>query len=255
MPVADQKVRKSLNSIQVSMKEQRVDKGYATVVDLVFCIDGTGSMQNALDAVKARALTMYHDIIDGLALKGRIVKKLRVKVVVFRDLFVDANAYEESDFFVLTGEEGDDAVAFRDYISGIRAMGGGDEPEHALEALHRIFRMDFTPSGHGVKARHIIVMMTDASAHRLVADPAELLPEERAVYPSDMPCDMATLHAEWEAMDHTARRLIIFAPNAYPWNTLGTWNEAPHTPSNAGAGISGALFDEVLTAITGSVVV
>lgn len=255
MPVADQRVRKSLSDIQVSMKEQRVEKGYATVVDLVFCIDGTGSMQNALDAVKARALTMYKDIIAGLAAKGRMVSRIRVKVVVFRDLFVDAQPYEESDFFVLTGEEGDDAVAFRDYVSGIRAMGGGDGPEHALEALHRIFKMDFTHSGQGVKARHIIVMMTDASAHHLVADPEELLPEERDVYPTDMPGDLTALQEEWELMDLAARRLIIFAPNAYPWNTLGTWEEATHTPSQAGKGISEAVFDEVISAITGSVVI
>lgn len=253
--MANQKVRKSLSDIQAKMRDQQVDKGYATVVDLVFCIDGTGSMQNALDAVKDRALTMYKDIIDGLATKARMVDKIRIKVIVFRDLYVDANAYEESEFFVLTGEEGDDAVAFRDYVSGIRAMGGGDEPEHALETLHRTFNVEFTPCGQGTKARHIIVMMTDASAHRLVSDPEELLPEERAVYPADMPRDLPGMQEKWEQLDRSARRLIIFAPNAYPWNVLGTWNEAHHTPSKAGAGISEALFEEVLAAIIGSVAI
>ena len=99
--MADQTVRKTLASLQSVMTASGVKDGLKTVVDLVFVIDGTGSMQNALDAVKARALTLYRDIISGLAIKNRKVYKMRVKVIVFRDLYVDANAYEESDFFVL----------------------------------------------------------------------------------------------------------------------------------------------------------
>ncbi len=250
--MADQSVRKSLASLQSQMVRKGVDAGTKTVVDLVFLIDGTGSMQNALDAVKARALTLYKDIIEGLANKRRVVNKMRVKVIVFRDLYVDANAYEESDYFILSEKDDDESRQFRSYIEGIRATGGGDEPEHALEALHRAMKLDFTPALQGQKARHIIVLMTDASAHPL-DDPQRSLPEYRDIYPSDMPRSIMELQAEWEEMDPAAKRLIIFAPNAYPWPSLGTWNEAPHTPSEAGSGISDAVFEQVITAISGSV--
>lgn len=250
--MANQAVRKGLGDIQSMIRKQGVRKGQATMVDLIFVIDGTSSMQNALDAAKNRALTMYKDIVAGLAEKNRCVRRLRVKVIVFRDFYVDAVPYEESDYFILTGEEDDDAMAFREFITGIRAMGGGDEPEHALEALHRAMKLDFTPCVEGQKARHIIVMMTDASAHPL-SDGQRSWEENLGVYPADMPRDLEGLQAEWESMDPSAKRLIIFAPNAYPWNILGTWNEAPHTPSQASAGISEAIFQQVITAISGSV--
>lgn len=250
--MAGQSVRKTLDGVQNRLKSQGVVTGEKTVVDLVFLIDGTGSMQNALDAVKMRAMSLYKDIIKGLANKKRVVSKMRVKVIVFRDLYVDANAYEESDYFILSEEDDDESAAFKAYISDIRATGGGDEPEHGLEALHRAMKLDFTPRLQGLKARHIIVLMTDASAHPL-DDPQRDLAEYRDIYPADMPRTILELQEEWEQMDPKAKRLIIFAPNAYPWPTLGTWNEAPHTPSEAGNGISEAVFEQVITAISGSV--
>ena len=251
--MADQSVRKTLASLQSVMTASGVKDGLKTVVDLVFVIDGTGSMQNALDAVKARALTLYRDIISGLAIKNRKVYKMRVKVIVFRDLYVDANAYEESDFFVLSEQDDDESRQFRQFIEGIRATGGGDEPEHALEALHHAMKLPYTPVMQGLKGRHVIVLMTDASAHPL-DDPQRSLPEYRDVYPADMPRSMVELQAEWEElMDDHARRLVVFAPNAYPWGTVGAWNEATHTPSEAGKGISDAVFEQVVAAISGSV--
>lgn len=252
--MANQSVRKTLAGLQETLAAngQSVRKGLQTKVDLLFLIDGTGSMQNCLDAVKSRALTLYKDIIRGLADKQRTVKEIRVKVIVFRDLYVDTDAYEESGYFTLSEDGNDESHEFRRYIEGIRAMGGGDEPEHALEALHRAMQTDFTPVLQGEKARHIIVMMTDAPAHPL-DDPQRDMPEYRNVYPADMPRSLLELQAEWEEMNPHAKRLIIFAPNAYPWPTVATWNLAPHTPSEAGSGISVTLFDQVIAAISGSV--
>lgn len=248
--MADQSVKKvSLGELK---RGQEVMKGLKTVVDLIFLIDGTGSMQNALDAVKARALTMYKDIIYALKDKKRIVNTMRVKVVIFRDLYVDSVAYEESDYFILSDKDDDESAAFRDYVSGIRACGGGDEPEHALEALHRVLKLNYTQPRQGMKARHIIVLMTDASAHPL-DDPQRSLPEYRDIYPGDMPKTMPELNAEWEMMDDRARRLIIFAPNAYPWPKLSTWSSASHEVSEAGKGISEAVFEKVIATISGSV--
>lgn len=248
--MADQSVKRvALGDLK---RGQEVMKGLKTVVDLVFLIDGTGSMQNALDAVKARALTLYKDIIYALKDKKRIVSTMRVKVVIFRDLYVDSVAYEESDYFILSDKDDDESAAFRDYVSGIRACGGGDEPEHALEALHRALKLNYTQPRQGMKARHIIVLMTDASAHPL-DDPQRSLPEYRDIYPGDMPKTMPELNAEWEMMDDRARRLIIFAPNAYPWPKMGTWSGASHEVSEAGKGISETVFEKVIATISGSV--
>ena len=61
-------------------------------VDIVFCIDVTGSMTPILDAVKANALRFYEDVQTNLTAKGKIVDELRVRVVAFRDLVADGEA-------------------------------------------------------------------------------------------------------------------------------------------------------------------
>jgi len=50
-------------------------------VDIVFCIDVTGSMTPVIDAVKANALRFYDDVQTNLTAKGKNVDELRVRVV------------------------------------------------------------------------------------------------------------------------------------------------------------------------------
>ena len=54
-------------------------------VDIVFCIDVTGSMTPIIDAVKANALRFYDDVQANLTDKGKNVDELRVRVIAFRD--------------------------------------------------------------------------------------------------------------------------------------------------------------------------
>ena len=68
--MADQKVRSRISDIRKQAVNKSAEVGFSTLVDIVFVIDGTGSMQNLLDEAKERALSMHEDIIRGL--KGRI---------------------------------------------------------------------------------------------------------------------------------------------------------------------------------------
>jgi hypothetical protein len=71
-------------------------------VDIVFCIDVTGSMTPILDAVKANALRFYDDVQYNLTAKGKNVDELRVRVIAFRDFVADGEAaLQESPFFRL----------------------------------------------------------------------------------------------------------------------------------------------------------
>jgi len=205
-------------------------------VDIVFVIDATCSMQMTIDMVKASALSFHEKLKGYLKNNGRTMKNLRIKVVWFRDFYYDGrHAYGESKFFKLP-EERDDFHAF---VAGINAAGGGDEPESALEALTLAMRSDFVQEGN--RKRHIIVLFTDAEAHafedydRLVEEAAKkgCKPE---IYPKDMPKDLSEFIDFWQGnfirrdtyrsdgeetkLDLTGRRLILFAPNAYPWNEL-----------------------------------
>lgn len=243
--MADQKVRSRLSDIKQRVAQKNTDLGFSTLVDIVFVIDGTGSMQNLLDEVKERALSMHEDIIRGLGAKGRRIAKMRVKALVFRDIYVDANAFEESEFFMLPEESGE----FRAFIENIRATGGGDEPESSLEALCRAMKMKFQENQQGQKARHIIVLLTDASAHRL-DDPQRAVDK---LYPKDMPNDLTGVESLWENMNFRAKRLVVFAPNLYPWTEVGAWNSVEYTPSEAGKGIDADTFEGVIAAISGSI--
>ena len=243
--MADQKVRSRVSDIRQQVMRKNTELGFSTLVDIVFVIDGTGSMQNLLDEAKARALSMHEDIIRGVKGKNRRIARMRIKALVFRDIYVDSNAFEESEFFTLP----DESSEFRAFIEGIRATGGGDEPESSLEALCMAMRMKFQENQQGQKARHIIVLLTDASAHRL-DDPQRAVDK---MYPKDMPTDLTGVETLWETMNFKAKRMVIFAPNLYPWAQVGSWNSVEYTPSEAGKGIDAETFEGVIQAISGSI--
>ena len=54
-------------------------------VDIVFCMDATGSMRHLLDLVKKNALSFYDDLTKEMASKGKTINELRAKVIAFRD--------------------------------------------------------------------------------------------------------------------------------------------------------------------------
>lgn len=212
------------------------EEGIDTNVDIVFVIDATRSMQTTIDMVKASALSFQENLKGFLGEAGRIVRNLRIKVVWFRDFYYDGKyAYGESKFFELPEEKED----FHNFVTEINAAGGGDDPESALEALTLAMRSDFVQDG--AKKRHIIVLFTDAEAHafedydRLVEEAAKkgYKPE---IYPENMPKDLAEFYNAWQGnaesqdalgsegettkLDPTGRRLVLFAPNAYPWTDM-----------------------------------
>ena len=58
-------------------------------VDLVFCIDATGSMNPILDKVKENALNFYRDFQNVMEEKKKKVNQLRIRIVAFRDYLFD----------------------------------------------------------------------------------------------------------------------------------------------------------------------
>ena len=121
---------------------------YYNEIKNVFLSDDTP----IIDMVKNSALTFHTELKGLLAEHKRIVNHLRIKVIWFRDFYYDGDkAYGESKFFELDDESQD----FKDFVSGIQAAGGGDDPECGLEALSMAMRSDFTQEG--TKRRHIIV--------------------------------------------------------------------------------------------------
>ena len=131
-------------------------RGLSYAVDIVFCIDVTGSMNPIIDAVKANALGFYDDVQTNLTAKGKNVAQLRVRVVAFRDFVADGDAaLEESPFFTLPADRG----SFSDFVNGLVAQGGGDAPESGLEAVALAINSPWTTTGD--RRRQVIVVWTD----------------------------------------------------------------------------------------------
>ena len=127
-------------------------------VDIVMCIDCTGSMQGLIDTVKQNALKLYLDLQTYGKTKDKYIEQLRVKVISFRDFYADgAKAIEESAFFNIPEEE----EKFKATIDRLEVSGEGDETANGLEALALAIKSSWTKEGF--RKRHVIVLWTDAS--------------------------------------------------------------------------------------------
>ena len=215
-------------------------------VDIVMCIDGTGSMTSIIEEVKNNALELYPKFEEAMAVAGKDIASTRVKFVVFGDYASDTEPMRESPFFVLPEQDAE----LRDFAASITATGGGDIPENAFEAIATAMKSDWVTEGQ--KRRHVIAVFTDA--------PALPLGERAgcANYPTDLPKDLAELSAWWEGTSQevgsyskNAGRLIAFVPNDETWTQLESWNR--FTPAyTAGKGCSDVDMQTILDTIVGS---
>ena len=102
-------------------------------VDIVMCIDCTGSMGGLLDNVKNNALKFYPDLKESCAKKDKEISELRIKVIAFRDFNADGdNALNETEFFKIPEQEDD----FRHFINGLSPRGGGMSRKMVLKHWH-----------------------------------------------------------------------------------------------------------------------
>jgi len=229
---------------QTSMAAPR---GLSYAVDIVFCIDVTGSMTPIIDQVKANALRFYDDVQSNLTAKGKNVDQLRVRVIAFRDFVADgAAALEESPFFTLPA----DRAAFSEFVNGLIAQGGGDAPESGLEAVALAIDSAWTTTGD--RRRQVIVIWTDQPAQPLNAS---VLPPDIA---SRVPADFSALTDAWEdeqgRMGSSSKRLILFAPDGPGWSDIsGVWENVVHHPSRAGGGLSEVDYGTIVDSIGNSV--
>ena len=225
-------------------------QGMDYTVDMVFCIDATGSMEDftgsqtrIINMVKKNALNFYSDLNEAMTEKSKAIRQLRVRIVAFRDYVADgADAMLVTDFFMLPQQ----AEEFEACVNSITAAGGGDVPEDGLEALAYAIRSDWTDET--AKKRHVIVVWTDADTHEIGFG------KKSEFYPSGMPQSMSELNDWWDEMNENSKRLIMFAPDENYWNYISNnWENVVHFPSVAGNGLAETSYGEILSAIANSV--
>ena len=215
-------------------------------IDIVMCIDATGSMGPFIDQIKANAITFHKDFVSIQKEKGRLINEVRVRVIAFRDYLADGeNAMLMSDFFKLPEQ----IAQFEALVKGIEPMGGGDDPEDGLEALAYAIKSNW--SRDGIRKRHIIIVWTDAKPHALGYG------KEAPSYPPKMVKRIEELSAWWgvdqdtnSIMDRRAKRLIIFAPDEGYWNLIANcWDNVLLYPSAAGQGLGEENWDAILESL------
>lgn len=137
LTVLENGIEKKVISIEKISIQERIP------VDFIFVIDQTGSMQSYIDAVRGK--------ISGFAnfLKGRGID-YRLGLIIFSDE-VD-KIYQPTE----------DLTEFLRWLSSVKARGGGDAKENALEALSAAStNVDYRPS-----ANKVAVLITDAPFHQ-----------------------------------------------------------------------------------------
>ena len=216
-------------------------------VDIVMCIDCTGSMKKLLNMVKENALNFYPNLVERCKEKDKHISGLRVRVIAFRDFVADGkHAISDSGFLHIPNQE----MEFKEFVNQLNPKGGGDEPENGLEALAMAIKSNWTNDGD--KNRHVIVVWTDASTH-----PLERAESRTPYYPPNMPKDLNELTDLWEDcqyMDDSAKRLVLFAPDAYAWSAIGNdWTNTMHHPAKAGEGLEDVDYELILSNIVNSI--
>lgn len=172
-------------------------------VDVVMCIDVTGSMSGIINTVKNNAIGFYDSFNRCCEEEGIQLASLNTQVIAYRDKNEDSNWLQTSGTFYLPEQQS----AFKSFVNGLYADGGGDTPESGLEALQAAFGKTDWGNDDGYH-RQVVILWTDAPY--LIGSYSNV--------------SLSSLHAQWESMP-SGRRLILFAPYGTDGSNSGSWGE------------------------------
>ena len=214
--------------------------------DFVVCLDASGSMEPYLEQAKENMFNFCKYYLDEMELNGKEVKKIRIKIITFRDADVDRVPFEESRFYSFQEE----LPELREYLAQIKVSEKKTGHCNALEAIALALKSDWTQEYQ--KRRHTIVVYSCNEPHPLGRE------YKNTLNLGDMPKDLKELGEWWEGISCTLNspfvprfgRLIVFAPYCYPWVDIQTWNRYWPAFSNAGEGL-----DEILMQNTSDILV
>jgi len=145
-----------------AFNQERKVKG---VVDIVFLLDVSGSMQPCIDALKTNISTFIDTLTTKNANNQSPVEDWRAAVIGFRDAEADKSWFEDKPFVR-------DANELKAQLTALKAEGGDDEPESLLDALFKVISKGQTDKGgqedatkwrYRSDAARVVIVFTDAS--------------------------------------------------------------------------------------------
>ena len=200
------------------------------------------------------------DLEQALECKNKSVNVLRIRIIGFKDInnIETLPLIEESRFFNLSQKKSMEPEYFNAYIKRLNKV-NRIKATNALEGLTFAIRSDWIQTGD--RQRQIIGVFTDAPSHRL-----EDVNTSYPNYPADMPTSLAELGDLWNntsadgnqvsrtKLKQPAKRLIIFAPQEYPWPELyEAWEQVVYNPAHPGEGLDDVTYEDIIESIVGSV--
>lgn len=186
-------------------------------VDVVMCIDVTGSMSNIISTVKRNALDFYDLFKASCEEEGITLTGLNTQVITFGDKNVDGDGWLTSSPTYLLPEQ---KTEFEGFVNPLYANGGGDTPESGLEALDLAFKKTDWGADDGYH-RQVVILWTDA-------------PYLNVAPFTDQ--NIGDLEARWNTLP-SGRRMILFAPSGYgdgyegnggDWVHFDSWKNVMH---------------------------
>jgi Mg-chelatase subunit ChlD len=124
-------------------------------VEVVFCLDTTGSMGGLIEGAKQKIWSICNQIAG-----GKPVPDLKVGLVAYRD--------KGDEYITKVIDLTDDLDSIHGQLKKFVANGGGDEPEHVNQALHdAVHKVKWSTDK---KTLRIIFLVGDAPPHMDYAD-------------------------------------------------------------------------------------
>ena len=143
------------------------------VVDIVFLMDATASMQTCIDKLKGNIATFVDSMCDTTNQENP-VRDWRAKVVGYRDFLDDPSTALEDNPFV------SEASAVQSQLNSLEALGGGDIPESLLDGIYHVANMGQNDRGaqeidpnkwrYRSSAARVVIIFTDADYHPTTKD-------------------------------------------------------------------------------------
>ncbi len=206
-------------------------------VDVVMCIDVTGSMSGIINTVKTNAIGFYDAFNTCCENEGIQLVALNTQVIAYRDMNVDSDWLNVSETYSLPSQR----TEFNSFVNALYANGGGDTPESGLEVLETAFGKSDWGADDGYH-RQVVILWTDAPY---------LVNTSTSTYSTVV---LDELEAMWNSLP-SGRRLILFAPygtagcsNGGDWGNLDGWTNLIHE-TDLSNGFNN--FDYILEAIIG----
>jgi hypothetical protein len=225
--------------------DQESSIGYT--YDLVVCIDNKSSMAKHIDRVKSLLLDDFLNTIQRKSLElFRQISRFRVKIIVYGDYRANSLDFPIicSDFFDLAFNYG----AFVSFVNGISTNQEENENQDGskscgLEALALAINSSWNQDDFTSRRRYIIWVISDTGTHELgqVSELRHSLKE--------IPSSLDDLTDQWNELSTSAKRIIIFAPDVYPWSVISnSWENSIFFAAEAGKGLLEVEMDEILAA-------